>query len=299
MVTLRHIKVFCVVCREGTMSAAAKRLHLTQPAVSRMIAELENQYSVQLFERINKRIYLTNHGDKLWEDGEALLQAFEKLEEHMKGSVINSSLRIGCGVGIGTTLMHDYVKQFSARYPSCRVYISENSSRKIQQQVVANELDFALIEGEVAEMNLHNESFYNDRLIPICSPEYICRIPDRPITFADLAEENIMLPERGFGTRELVEREAMRSNVVLHPIWSSASHLNILNRTISGEGISILSQLIVWNALRNRQVVEIPATFKFDRVFSIVWHKSKHLTTEATYFISLCHATPSRMLPST
>lgn len=291
--TLRHIEVFCMVCREGTMSAAAKRIHITQPAVSRMISELEHHYNVQLFERINKQIYLTNQGHQLWEDSENLMLAYEKLEEHIKGPILSSSLRIGCGVGIGTSLMHNFVKCFSARYPDCKVYISENSSRIIQQQVAKNELDFALIEGEIAETNLHNESFYTDRLIPVCSPQYIDQITKKPITFADLADENLMLPERGFGTRELVEREAMKNNVVLHPIWSSASHLNILNRTISGEGISILSRLIVRDALQSKQVVEIPADFKFDRVFSIVWHKHKHLTAEAAYFISICHEAPA------
>lgn len=272
------------------MSGAAKRLHLTQPAVSRAIMEIERHYGFKVFERINKRLFLTERGRQLWHDSERVLKAFGELEQNAQGNGITSSLRIGCGIAIGTVLMPELMTSFRAVYPNCKIHALETSSRIIQQQIVANDLDLALIEGPVSEYNLHAETFYHDRLIPVCAPDILSRYyVGIPMAFEELAREELLLPAGGYGTRDLMEKMALESNSVIAPAWSSSSHQNLLNRAIQGRGIAVLSYLLVREAISKGMLVEIPAEFHLDRHFSIVWHRDKQLSTEARYFIQLCH----------
>ena len=115
--TLHHLEVLCAACRENSMSGAANRLHLTQPAVSRTIMEIEKHYGFKVFERINKRLFLTEHGRQLWNDSERVLKDFGVLEQNAQNSSKISSLQIGCGIAIGTILMPELIMSFRERYP--------------------------------------------------------------------------------------------------------------------------------------------------------------------------------------
>ena len=288
--TLHHLEVLCAVCRVNSMTEAAKRLNLTQPAVSRAIKELEIYYGVRIFDRINRRIFLTQQGEQMWRDSEAVLSAFEEMEQRMHHPEQTAELQIGCGVGIGTALMTGLIRSFNERYPNCKVHTLETASRTIQQLVATNDLDFALIEGGISEHNLHREVFYHDRLIPVCATSKYDLYKDIvPIGYADLAGMDLLLPARGYGTRELLEKAAMENNFTINPVWSSSSHQNLLARAIQGDGVAILSQLLVKDEIYSGSIVEIPARFSLDRNFSIVWHRNKRLSAESRFFIQLCH----------
>ena len=88
--TLHHLEVLCAACRENSMSGAANRLHLTQPAVSRTIMEIEKHYGFKVFERINKRLFLTEHGRQLWNDSERVLKDLSVLEQNAQNSSYDS-----------------------------------------------------------------------------------------------------------------------------------------------------------------------------------------------------------------
>ena len=179
---------------------------------------------------------------------------------------------------------------FHERYPNCRIHVLETSSRVIQQQVVSNDLDFALIEGPVSEQNLHVDPFCHDRLIPVCAYDHLhLYYHGAPIRFEKLVKTDLLLPAGGYGTRELLERMARENNLTIAPAWSSSSHQNLLHRAIRGDGVAVLSQLLVRESISKRLLAEIPAEFQLKRRFSIVWHRNKQLPTEALYFIQLCH----------
>ena len=105
--TIRHLKIFTTVADEKGMSAAAKKLHISQPSVSQAIAELEKYYGVKLFERLSQKIYLTKEGELMLSFSRHILDSFDQMEEAMNQSVEHTHLHIGCSVSVGTCLIND------------------------------------------------------------------------------------------------------------------------------------------------------------------------------------------------
>ena len=112
IVTLRHLEIYVKVVETGSMSTASKELFVTQPTVSGAISELEKEYKVVLFERLNKRIYITKEGEKLYMYARKMLSIAEDMERQIGSNEDNSPVRIGATVTIGTCMLPEYINQF-------------------------------------------------------------------------------------------------------------------------------------------------------------------------------------------
>lgn len=102
--TIRHLTVFAAVAEQGSMSAAAKHLYLSQPTVSQAIRELEAHYNGLLFERLGKKLYLTERGKLLLPHAREMIRQFQQLEELMQNQGQSSTLKLGSTLTVGTCL---------------------------------------------------------------------------------------------------------------------------------------------------------------------------------------------------
>ena len=103
--TIRHLKIFVEVAESGTMSAAAERCFISQPTVSQVIRELEEHYQVRLFERLSKKLYITESGERLLTSARKVLEQFNLLETNMESSRAEEYLRIGATITVGACLL--------------------------------------------------------------------------------------------------------------------------------------------------------------------------------------------------
>ena len=105
--TIRHLKIFLTVAETGKMSMAAEQLYITQPSVSQAVRELEDHYQILLFERLSKKLYITEDGKKLYVTAKQLVTQFENLEESMRKENRREKIRIGGTVTLGSGLLFD------------------------------------------------------------------------------------------------------------------------------------------------------------------------------------------------
>ena len=103
--TIRHLRIFVQVAETGKMSDAAKKCFITQPTVSQAIHELENHYQVQLFERLSKKLYITEAGKQLLLYAHSILSQFDVMETNMRELLADNFLRIGATITVGTCLL--------------------------------------------------------------------------------------------------------------------------------------------------------------------------------------------------
>lgn len=286
--TLRHLKIFVCVCKENSITIAAKKLFISQPAVSNAIKELESYYGTPLFDRISKRIYLTEAGKTVYQYAIHINSLFEELETSLKSSNSIGHLRVGSSITIGTHYISGYVKAFSKQFPNIQTFVTIDSSDVIEQSVLNNELDFALIEGIIHSENIISKDFITDELIVICDLDHPL-LKRESVSVNDLSNQNFLMREKNSGTRELAESILSLHNIPLKPLWESTSAEAIIHGVSKGIGISILPLQLVQDYIDRNQIAKLEVNeLNFHRQYHIIYHKNKFLTPASLEFIKLC-----------
>lgn len=286
--TLRHLKIFATVCKENSVTLAAKKLFISQPAVSNVIKELEAYYGYPLFERISKKLYLTESGKTVYHYAIHISSLFDELEYTLKNSESAVQVKIGSSITIGTHFMSSYIKKFALQFPNIQTYVKIDSSDVIERLILDNELDFALIEGLVHSDHIISKDFIKDELIVICDPNNPLLTYDN-VTVEALAGQPFLMREKNSGTRELAESILSLHNICLNPIWESSSTEAIIQGVSKGIGISILPLRLVQDYITRNEVAKLNiSNVKFDRQYHIIYHRKKYLSQAAMEFMKLC-----------
>ncbi len=287
--TLRHMKVFLTVYKTQNMTLAAEQLHLTQPAVTRVIKEIENYYGVCLFERLNRRLYVTESGRRLYAQALHLIDTFESMEKEMRNLDTFGLLRIGSTIALGSYLLPELIFIFQKQIPQIQVQVTVSNRRTLQKMLLNNQLDIALIEGGVDDSHLHGEAFGGDRLVLI-TPPYHPLLKKKDVTLLDLLAYPLLLREKNSSVRIFVEQLfAVEGLPPLNPHWESASTQAIVQAVSYGMGISLLPEPLVKRDILLGTVCTCPVVgADLCRQNYVVWDKHKFLTKATQEFIALC-----------
>ncbi len=272
------------------MTKAAEQLHMTQPAVSLAISELENYYNVRLFDRISRRLYLSEAGHRFREYSRSISLTFDDMEKTVREWEKNGVIRVGASISIGSMLLPEYVARFRPSHPDTTVRVKVDRSDRLEQATLGNELDFCLMEGIVHDENLVSEDFMEDRLAVIASAEAFengtILAPD------EFLRMNFLLREHGSGTREVFDSTLAALELSLpEPAWESLSTAALMNAACAGLGVAIIPKRMAEEKIAAGQVAELFVDgIEFRRKYKIVYHKNKHLTAAAQDFVAMCRA---------
>lgn len=289
--TLRHLKVFVTVCELNSITKAADKLYIAQPAVSSAIKELEEYYGVKLFDRISRRLYLTESGKTLLSYALHIVSLFDEMESNVRDLDRPGKLHIGSSITIGTSFMPVYAHNFKELYPQTEVCVTIDSSDIIEKKILQNELDFALIEGIVHLESIICEAYMDDELVIVCSPIHPFS-KSEAVTVEQFISEPFLLREKGSGTRELFDNVLASLGYSVIPAWESTSTLALINAVINGLGISVLPRMLVKDSINEGRIAAVQIEgLKFNRKFNIIYHKNKFLTASAKAFIEMCKET--------
>ena len=287
--TLRHLRVFLAVYQTQNVTRAAERLHMTQPTVTRAVQELERYYGVRLFERINRRLYITQSGRQLYARAVHIVGSFDRMEKELKNWDEFGLLRIGATPTLASVLLPKTLMTFEKKHPKLRVRCSVENGTHLQEALADDRLDFALIEGEVAAEHLHAEPFSEDRLILLLPPDDPRRNAPA-LTLRELAESPLLLREKGSMGRSFLDRVFAAHDLPLEPLMESISTHAIIQAVHAGLGISFLPQRLIRHSVESgfvatRAVDDEP----FGRRNFAVWHEDKFLTRSARELLEDFH----------
>lgn len=197
-------------------------------------------------------------------------------------------LRVGASITIGSQFLPNYVKAFYSRYPGTEVRAVIGPSEQLEQKLLSNELDFALIEGVSHAPSLQSEEYMEDRLSVICPVESGFR-QGQEISLDEFRRQNFLLREKGSGTRETFDQVIEQAGFSVSPIWEAMSTTALVNAVINGLGIAVLPQRMVMGPVAHGLVAAVRVKgLDFSRTFHIVYHREKFLTASAKAFMDLC-----------
>lgn len=287
--TLRHMKIFRCVCENGyNTTKAAEAMHMTQPAVSLAIRELEAYYGVKLFDRIGRRLQITEGGQRLLQYASHISSMFDDMEKSMRDWDSFGLLRVGASITIGSQFLPGYVKAFYSRHPGTEVRVLVAPSDDLEQKLLNSELDVALLEGIPHSKDLICEEYLEDRLSVVCPGNGLFR-QGQQLTVEEFRTQNFLLREPGSGTREVFDRVVQNAGFFVIPSWEATSTTALINAVINGLGIAVLPHRMIAGPLQRGQVVTVSVDgLDFHRRFQIVYHKDKYLTASAKAFLDLC-----------
>ena len=293
--TFRHLKIFIAVCDTMNMTAAAKALYMSQPAVSQAIAELENYYELRLFERLSRKLYLTKAGEKLLSYARHMVKMGLDAESDMKAMQEHGSIRIGSSVTIAANVLPKMASNYSLAYPHTRIEVFEDNTEKIEKLILSDEIDVALVEGEIQSSDINSQAFLEDELVLICSSNH--RFANYEIISPkDLEMEKFIVREKGSGTRKLFEDIMAANQLNWTPIWTCSNADTIKMAAREGLGISVISWRAVIDEVKSGYLCQKRIRgLQFKRQFKIAHHKNKFITRPMEQFINLCNSTADLM----
>jgi DNA-binding transcriptional LysR family regulator len=282
--TLRHLKIFIAVVNFGSMTAAAEALYIAQPTVSQAIAELENHYGVKLFDRLSRRLYITEVGKQFLSYSRHIVTLFEEMDQIMKNPDKSGILKIGASITVGARLLPRLTNDFADTYSSIRI-----------QAVINNTRDIGVVEGIVHSSDLISHAFMDDELVlaagkqhPLSKCQYI--------SSSELENLDFIVREQGSGTRELFESALAAKEIKWRLKWECNNPDGIKSAIINGIGVSFISKRLIEEEIKGERLSIIKVNgLDLKRKFSIIYHKNKYLTESMKAFFDLCYSLPSRL----
>ncbi|SHJ52567.1 LysR family transcriptional regulator [Parasporobacterium paucivorans] len=288
--TIRHFKIFVSVCEAMNMTMAAESLYMSQSAVSQAVAELEKHYDVRLFERLSRKLYLTQAGEKLLMYAQHMVRMNADIEKDMKSLHETGLIRLGASVTVGATVLPALVSTFRQANPSVDIEAYEDNTKQIQKRLLMDKTDIGIVEGEITSQDILSTPFMNDELVLICSNNH--RFADLSVISPDEVEkEDFILREHGSGTRKTFEDVMTAHQLSWKVTWICNNTDTIKAAVIAGLGISVISKRAVEKEMESGALIVKPIEgVRFFRTFKIAYHKNKYITAQMKKIIDLCIA---------
>ena len=283
--TLRQLKVFECVARNLSYSRAAAELHLTQPAVSMQIKQLEGNIELPLFEQVGKQIYLTEAGHELYQYSRAISRQLSDMEvalDELKG-LERGKLNISV-VSTANYFAPHLLAKFCQRYSGVTVSLNVSNREAVLKQLADNLTDLAIIGQPPRKLDIVSESFMENPLVVIAPPNHpLCEVSRIPVK--RLAQEIFLVREPGSGTRSAMERFFTKHKITINRGMETDTTEAIKQAVQAGMGLGIMSlHTAELELATNRLKILDVKGFPIMRYWHIVNRKNKRLSGVAQAF---------------
>ncbi|HEV7382584.1 MAG TPA: LysR substrate-binding domain-containing protein [Dyadobacter sp.] len=223
-----RLRVFYTVAQTLNFSRASEQLHISQPAVTKHIKELEQQYATTLFDRSRQQIKLTRAGEVLLQHAHLIFEQYQKLEFdiNLLQNKTEGDLQIGASTTIAQYVIPQYLAYFHKRFPQIRIELTNANSLEIEQLLLAKKIDLGLVEGPIRHTDLKYTTFLQDEIVLVTG----ARNKKRTISAKELSVLPLLIRESGSGTAEIIDNH-------LSAIGLSYNTLNVQMQLGSTESI--------------------------------------------------------------
>ncbi|MBP1933381.1 LysR family transcriptional regulator [Ammoniphilus resinae] len=291
------LKIFITVIQKHGFSKAAETLHLSQPAVSLQIQNLEQELGMKLIHRSAKQVEPTQAGQILYDRAIEILDLYEDAKQriHLLQNKVTGSLKIGASYTIGEYILPGILAQFSFQYPQVDIDVMINNTEDVVHCVKSSEFDLGLVEGEVNSKDLAIEPFQKDEMVFISAPTHPLAF-QTVVQMKDLHDLVWIFRENGSGTRAYNDRVIEQNQIRVKKSYVFSSSQGVKEAVAAGLGIGFLSKAVVERELEAGTLVRLKVReVPFLRDFSIILRKDPYLTKATQIFIQNITGKPIEM----
>ncbi|HYR48596.1 MAG TPA: LysR family transcriptional regulator [Candidatus Eisenbacteria bacterium] len=308
-VTLRQLRTFKTVADLKSFSLAAQQLRLSQPSVSYQVKELEEALGLPLLDRLGKRVHLTEAGSVLYSYARRTLDVLDEAGlalEEMRG-IKRGNLRVGASTTVGIYLLPAALGAFKKLHPGLVISLEIGTRARVQEQVLNNELDLAVVGPALKDPDLAILPFVSDELV-VVAPAGHKFAGRRGLALKDLEDQPFIMREPASGSRWSLEKAARKAGAKLTVAMELGSNGAIKHAVESGLGLAVLSRYACALELSSGRLVELDVSgFPIRRDWHIVHLRRRRLPASVKAFIEFLKDTtwlsrngaPGRLRPPT
>ncbi len=277
--TDRRLQVFLTVARVLSFTKAAESLHMTQPAVTFQIRQLEKHFNTRLFDRTHNRISLTEAGDRVYAYAEKIFDLYGEMDAEVRQLTgeVSGVLALGASTTIAEYMLPTLLGDFKRAFPEVVLRLQVSNTEGIVSMVEANEIDLGVVEAPVLNKNLLVEVWRADRMVVVVPPSHpLASAPAVPV--AQLVEFPFIVREEGSGTREVTLDYLRNAGVEVERLSVSLELGNpesIKGAVEAGMGISVLSSTTIHKEVKLATLAGLDLDPPLERFFSFVRQKQK------------------------
>lgn len=275
----RRLQVFHTVARLLSFTKAAEELHMTQPAVTFQVRQLEEQFNTRLFDRTHNRISLTDAGRRVYECAEKIFELYAEMDNSVRELTgdVSGVLILGASTTIAEYMLPVLLGDFKESHPDVTIRLKVANTDGIVSMIENNEIDLGVVEAPVNNKNLVVEECRTDQLVLIVPPTHELA-SEQSVDIRRLTDYPFICREEGSGTREVMI-EAMNaagvSNTDLNLAMELGSLEAIKGAVEAGMGVSVLSKATLLKELKLGTLVAVNLEPPMMRPFSFVHQKQK------------------------
>lgn len=275
----RRLQVFHTVARLLSFTKAAETLHMTQPAVTFQVRQLEEHFNTRLFDRTHNRISLTDAGKQVYRVADKIFELYAEMEDAVRQVTgeISGALIIGASTTIAEYMLPALLGEFKTKYPDVNVHLKVANTDGIVGMVENNDIDLGVVEAPVTNKNLVVENCRTDQLVVIVPKGH--ELADESFLTAEkLLQYPFISREEGSGTRDVIEDYFQQAGVSPNDMQITielGSPESIKGAVEANMGISIVSSVTINKEIQLGSLVAIPLNPALERPFSFVHQKQK------------------------
>jgi DNA-binding transcriptional LysR family regulator len=295
--TLEQLRIFIAVAEREHVTQAAKALNLTQSATSAAVAALETRYATKLFDRVGRRIILTQAGKLFLVEAKSVVaraEAAEKVLADLAG-LERGSLTIGASQTAGNYWLPAIVHAYKSRFPGIAVSLQIGNTETVSTDVGAGVADLGFIEGEIDDPTLSVTPVADDEMVLVVAPSHpLAKRPLRPVS--QITQASWVVREVGSGTRAVLESAVSKLGIDMRDLdiaLELPSNEAVRGAVEAGSGITIISKLVVAASLKAKTLVALDVQLP-KRCFFALRHKERYFTRAEREFLTVAAGKPAQ-----
>lgn len=297
--TLHQLQIFTTIARYQSITQAAQRLHMTQPAVSIQLKNFQNQFDVPLTEVIGRQLYITDFGKEILVIAGRIIEEMQAIQYKtlaFKG-VLTGRLKISC-VSTGKYIMPYFLSDFMRRQSGIDLELDVTNRSEVLASLANNETDFGLVSVLPDNLQVKNIELMQNKLYVVGNRD---RTFEEALYHGDLLNELPMIfREKGSGTRMVMERFINENKLPVNLKMELRSNEAVKQALVAGLGYSIMPLIGIKNELGNKSLQIIPMKdFPITSTWNLVWLSSKKLSPVAEAFLQFMESEKQRIIEET
>ena len=292
----RQIRAFATLARRGSFTMAARELHLSQSAVSHSMKALETDLGCRLFDRMSKKVLLTQAGEQLLQHADKILlemsAARESIQQLNKWG--HGRLRVGASTTACQYILPEVLNEFKKSYPQAMIHVEPGDTREALELLRTSQIDLAISLEPKRDDDFDFVPLFTDEMYFVMAPSHPWALAGRVVR-EEISRQHYVLYNKNSFTFELVEEYFRGEDMVLNMVMEFGSMEAIKELVKLGLGVSILAPWIARKELEVGELVSLPlGKRKLKRAWGILHWRGRRLTMAEETFINLCRAHTQR-----